>query len=123
MSTHKRSFKIALVFVWALAHGAWMGAGWHAAGEQTFQSRTPEQRFACACRREAASTPTPLLSDAGNSAKCAICQLSTLLPDIPAHAIYPVLPPLPDFLQPLGPGEGHLAIHFDELPPQRGPPA
>lgn len=82
MPMRSRQLHIAVVFVWALAHGVWMGAGMHAF--TALGANTPNKggaRAVCAtCVHFDSSesiSNTPAAGDA-----CAVCKLSTVLPEV-----------------------------------------
>lgn len=111
----RRRFHIALVFVWALAHGMWMGAVWHSAsahGAVTFKN----PGTCCGARGSDRLTNAPAAAPS-----CAVCALATVAPDQP--------PVLASFALP-APVIFTTAILFREtpracvaeLPPSRAPP-
>jgi hypothetical protein len=122
MQNQRRYFNIAIVFVWALAHGVWIGAGWHAASE-TSADASARSGFHCACAQSASKTGAPVASEAATADICSLCQLSVVLPDVPA----PQLSVAPEpFVEPAGPlalSVEHRNSFLNRLPPQRGPPA
>jgi hypothetical protein len=122
MHSQRRFFNIALVFVWALAHGVWIGAGWHASSETAADTSTA-QAFHCACAKFQSQTHTSVAGEAKNADACSICQLSTLLPDVPAPQWAAIHEPRVLQIGPLAISNEHQDTFQDCLPPQRGPPA
>jgi hypothetical protein len=122
MQNQRRFFNIAIVFVWALAHGVWIGAGWHAASE-TSANASARSGFHCACSQSAPKTGAPVASEAAKADVCSVCQLSMVLPDVPAPQLSVALEPLVEPFGPLAFSTEHLSSCLNRLPPQRGPPA
>ena len=94
--------KILVVFVWALAHGIWMGAGWHAAEVYRPNSNTATSALTCAgCTRQfsSRSSPRDQMTDA-NPAVCHVCQLSSVMPDVPEIAALSLSAVIPTFAEP-----------------------
>jgi len=115
----QRTFKIIVVFVWALAHGAWIGASWHAASEPSLSSSAENRCHSC--RHPVELTKTASVSDAREH-HCQICQLSTLLPDVPAHAQIALFGAPAEFASPAQLTE-HCRISPEyALPPAHAPP-
>lgn len=83
----RRRFHVALVFVWALAHGMWMGAVWHAAGAH---GSTESAASPCHCR--AKSAQHNVTNAAVQTPNCAVCALATIAPEQPAQFALPLLP-------------------------------
>ena len=67
------------MFLWALAHGMWIGAGWHASQHGAAQF---DRQQVCNC---SASKATPILSEtvSDTASACPVCQLGTVAPDVP----------------------------------------
>ena len=117
----RRHFNIAIVFVWALAHGVWIGAGMHSLSDVGSRLNTAKGRVsACAgCRSAVDSREAQSLS---SSAGCSICQLSTVLPET-ASVSLPVIYFAPVVFAAPQPFAG-IAPSFDAcaLPPTHAPP-
>lgn len=83
-----RHLNIAVVFVWALAHGVWMGAGMHAFTELGGRADAAANKgggsslCASCVRFGASSTKTSLSENMTSADECAVCKLSTVLPEV-----------------------------------------
>ena len=79
-----RHLHIAVVFVWALAHGVWMGAGMHSFAALGTRSETANNGGRGAICASCVRFDTPTISDVSlrSSDPCAVCKLSTVLPEL-----------------------------------------
>jgi hypothetical protein len=123
MTMRSRQLHIAVVFVWALAHGVWMGAGMHAF--TALGSSTPnkgEGRAVCAtCVHYDASSESIANAAAAGDA-CAVCKLSTVLPEVASIHTPITFEPLPAHTAPLALEEGQRSITAHLFPLAHAPP-
>lgn len=118
---NKRRIGLPLVFLWALTHGIWIGANWHAGGIANFSAGASTAHANCACQPGAASKNVQISNPVAAPAACSVCNLSLLSHDIPLHNQTPVLHAKVYCLAAVF-FAAPVVARLCPLPPGRGPP-
>jgi hypothetical protein len=118
MSYARQRLGLPLLFLWALAHGMWIGAAWHAS--------TQHANFTTVCQKtcNCSASALPVLSGttAAVSPNCPVCQLGLTSPDVALQAGVAELPRIKaPQSRPFASTEV-LPSDLIALPPSRGPP-
>jgi hypothetical protein len=124
MTYARRRIGIPLAFLWALAQGMWIGAGWHASSQFGVSGYGAAKTQHCNCTYESRShAPKAVLSAQVKSADaCPFCILGALSPDVPAvFAIESPALPQPVCATPVR--SDCSSVNAMVLPPSRAPPA
>jgi hypothetical protein len=119
-----RRIHIAIAFVWALAHGVWMGAGMHSFSDVGARLSATNKGGAPSCAGCQFIPDAPQAdSTLARSGGCAVCELSTVLPEA-ASIPMPVISAAPAiFAEPISFIMAAPACVACELPPAHAPPA
>ena len=118
-----RRIRLPLILLWALAHGVWMGAGWHAGSQLGFADAQTTKAAPCSCAwRPVAKHAAQLTRTQATAAHgCAVCELGLVAPEVPAtFQVATVAPVIPTRGFACFSHEVSAAPTF--LPPSRAPP-